>query len=437
MAHQAHQKRFSPLTPWIIWGLAAFFFFAHYVVRVTPGHITQELQATFVDSTKLDIGILGAAFYWPYVLMQMPVGYLVDKYGTRILLTIAAFICCLSSLSFASANTLNVAIFSRILLGFCSATAFIGALKLSTVWFEPKKLALLIGITQALGMIGAATGARVVPFLNETMGWQNAFRLYALVFLTLSVLIYAFVRNRPGTDPAFDEAALKQRHIKAIPLSTVIFNRYTWINALYAGLIFAPTDVMGELWGKEFIENIHQISAKEASHAISFLFIGWAIGGPLAGSLADHIGRRPVMLFSAIIGFLLLPFIFYVPNIPLSLLMMILFLYGLTNTGLIASYTVAGELHHKEHGGFSIAIANMFSVLLGASLMPLLGKLLDWHASSHLSADGAIIHTIADYQRSTYILPVCLFIAIICALFIKETLPLRSRKSDNKVPNPS
>jgi MFS family permease len=276
-------------------------------------------------------------------------------------------------------------------------------------------------------MIGAATGARIVPILNETFGWQNAFKLYAVVFFILSILIYSFVRNRPGADPAFSEQALKQRHIQAIPLSAVIFNRYTWINALYAGLIFAPTDVMGELWGKEFIENIHSISSKEASHAISFLFIGWAIGGPLAGSLADHVGRRPVMLWSAIFGFILLPFIFYVPGVSLIGLMAVLFLYGLTNTGLIASYTVAGELHHKEHGGFSIAIANMFSVLLGASLMPLFGKLLDWHAASHMGADGILAHTIEDYQRSTYILPVCLFIAIICAFFIKETLPKRAR----------
>jgi MFS family permease len=141
------QTRIKTLTPWFIWGLAAFFFFAHYVVRVTPGQISEELQAFFLDTTKYDIGLLGASFYLPYVIMQMPVGYLVDRFGSRLLLTIAVFICSLSSLMFANANVFSTAIFSRALLGFCSATAFIGALKLITVWFEPKKLALLVGIT--------------------------------------------------------------------------------------------------------------------------------------------------------------------------------------------------------------------------------------------------------------------------------------------------
>lgn len=421
MQNQTGNPTYSSLRPWFIWGLAAFFFFAHYVVRVTPGHISEVLQAAFIQTSKYELGVLGAAFYLPYVLMQMPVGYLVDRFGSRTLLTVAVLICSLSSLIFASAQVIGTAMLSRILLGFCSATAFIGALKLITVWFEPRQLALLVGITQALGMVGGATGAHLAPYLNDTIGWQNMFRLYGIVFFTLSILIYCVIRNRPQnyqeskSDEIPHKATLKM-------LASVLFNRYTWINALYAGLIYAPTDVLGEFWGKEFLQNIHHLNPYTASHAISFLFIGWAIGGPCAGWLADHWGRKPVMILSAVLGAALLPLIFYVPGIPMGLIMLILFLYGITNTGLIASYTAAGELHSKELGGFSMAIANMMSVLLGSMLMPVLGWLLDWHASMHIEANGTLIHTVADYQRSTVVLPLCLGLAVFCALFTKETL---------------
>jgi sugar phosphate permease len=120
-------KTNSSLTPWLIWGLAAFFFFSHYVVRVTPGQIVDDLQAAFISTTKYDIGILGAAFYLPYVIMQMPVGYLADKFGPRLLLSVGVLICSLSCFLFASATFFDMTIFSRILLGFCSATGFIGA----------------------------------------------------------------------------------------------------------------------------------------------------------------------------------------------------------------------------------------------------------------------------------------------------------------------
>ncbi len=401
-----HTKRYSPLTPWLIWGLAAFFFFAHYVVRVTPGQIIEQLQAAFAHTTKFDIGLLGAAFYLPYVIMQMPVGYLVDRFGSRLLLTIAVFVCSASCFIFAHAHSFDATVLSRILLGFCSATAFIGALKLITVWFEPQKLALLVGVTQALGMAGASAGNGLVPYLNDAVGWRNTFSLYAGVFLVLALLIYSFVRNRPQGKTAPPFRALPSSAGSHIQISHVLCNKFTWINALYAGLIYAPTDSMGELWGREFITHIQHTNANKASIAVSLLFVGWAIGGPIAGWLADQVGRRPVMLGSAIMGSILLPIIFYVPHLPLSFIMGIMFLYGLTNTGLIASYAAAGELHNKESAGFSMAIANMFSVLLGALLMPLLGWLLQ----------------LVGYQRATIVLPICTVLAIVCSLFVKETL---------------
>lgn len=421
------QERYSDLKPWFIWGLAAFFFFAHYVVRVSPGHISEELQTAF-DSTKFQLGLLGTSFYIPYVLMQMPVGYLVDRFGPRVLLSFAVLVCSISSFIFASAPILETAMLSRVLLGFSSATAFIGALKLITVWFDARKLALLVGMTQALGMVGAAVGGHLVPFLNDEIGWKDMFRVYGVVFFALSILIYLIVRNKPKNH-ASNLSPLATERITLSQIKSVIFSKYTWINALYAGLIYAPTDVLGEFWGKEFLKNIHHLDSYQASKAVSCLFFGWAIGGPIAGWLADHVGRRPVMIGSAVIGFILLPIVFYVPNIPLILISIIMFTYGFTNTGLIASYTAAGELHDKALGGFSMAIANMFSVLLGAAMMPILGLLLDWNAMRHLSftSDGALAHTPQDYQHSIFIIPVCLFLAILCSLFIKETLPADKR----------
>ncbi|MGD9591819.1 MAG: MFS transporter [Candidatus Berkiella sp.] len=416
------QNQFSSLRPWFIWGLAAFFFFAHYVVRVTPGHISDELQLAF-EISKSDLGLLGMSFYIPYVLMQMPIGYLVDRFGSRALLTIAVFICSISSFIFANSEIISTAMFSRVLLGFCSATAFIGALKLITVWFDATKLALLVGITQALGMIGAAVGGHLVPILNDEIGWEDSFKLYGFVFFCLSIIIYAVVRNGPKNLTSSSKKSSSNK-ISFDQLKIVLTSKFTWLNALYAGFIYSPTDCLGEFWGKEFIQNIHHLDSYQASHSVAYLFIGWAIGGPIAGWLADHVGRKPVMIGSAICGFILLPIVFYVPNIPVTLISFIMFLYGLTNTGLIASYTVAGELHEKTLGGFSMAIANMFSVLVGAGLMWVMGKLLDWNASKHLvfSEQGTLLHTTQDYQNSTIIITSCLLLAIICSLFTKETL---------------
>jgi MFS family permease len=416
-------KYIHPLRPWMIWGLAAFFFFAHYVVRVTPGQIIEELHLAFVSTTKLDIGILGAAFYLPYVLMQMPVGILVDKFGPRILLTFAVFLCGFSAYIFANATHFDTTIISRALLGFCSATAFIGALKLITNWFDTSKLALLVGITQALGMMGASFGSGIVPIINDSLGWRQTFTVYAWVFFVLSALIFIVIRNKPKDKL---NGVPKNTTTYKSSIKSVLKNKQTWLNALYAGLIYAPSDAMGELWGKEFIQNIHGLDSRFASTIISFLFIGWAIGGPLAGALADKVGRRPVMLGSALCGLITLPILFYVPNLSAFWLMFIMFIYGLTNTGLIACYAIAGELHDKSNAGLSLGITNMLSVMLGAMLMPLIGALLEWHHS--LSGLENLSYSAFEYQKATLLLPMCLLGAFIVAYNIKETMPKNARK---------
>lgn len=418
------------LTPWIIWGLAASFFFSHYVVRVTPGIIVDDLKLAFINTTELEIGFLGAAFYLPYVIMQMPVGYLVDKFGSRLLLTMAVFLCGISSLLFASASMFNMAIASRIVLGFCSATAFVGALKLITTWFKPSQLAMIVGITQALGMAGASIGNGLAPYLVSAVGWRSAFTCYSVVFFTLSVLIFTIVRNHPKnkiTDAHTSDIQPSRPTAQKGAFKKVLLNRYTWLNATFAGLLYAPSDVMGELWGKQFLKNIHLITEHQAEIAVSLLFVGWAIGGPIAGWLADHFGRRPIMMFSSLCSLIILPVIFYCPNLSLSLLFILTFTFGLTNTGLIASYTVAGELHDKEVAGFSMAIANMFSVLLGAMLMPLLGWLITYQAQGKV-INGLVQYSAQDYQKATLILPICALLAFVLSFFIKETLVKEKEK---------
>lgn len=419
-----NNQQHHALTPWLIWSLVAFFFFAHYVVRVTPGQITEELQLAFANSSKYDIGILGAAFYLPYVVMQMPVGVLVDKYGPRLLLTIAVFICSISSLIFAEAASFNATIFSRALLGFCSATAFIGALKLITVWFPPHRLALMVGVTQALGMIGASFGAGAISHVLDQIGWQHTFHIYALTFFGLAILIFLLIKNQPSSTPVVNTQSSQQ--LSTSTFKVVLLNKYTWINALYAGLLYAPTDVMAELWGKEFLTHIHQIEGKQAAFSISLLFIGWAIGSPIAGHLANKFGRKPIMVVSALAGLCLFPILFYVQDLSNQTILILMFLYGLTNTGIIAAYTIAGELHPKSCAGLSLAIANMMSVLLGAILMPLLGWLLGRLADKALTTSGTVGLTAQDYKTATIILPLCTLFALLAALFVKETLPRKT-----------
>ena len=101
--------------PWLVWGLGAAFFFAEYFARLAPNVMVAPLMQTFhIDA--LGIGILFSYFYWPYIIMQLPVGVLVDRYGAHKMLMLMASICALSCYLFAYAHSLWMVEFSRFIL---------------------------------------------------------------------------------------------------------------------------------------------------------------------------------------------------------------------------------------------------------------------------------------------------------------------------------
>ncbi len=408
--------------PWLIWILGAGFFFAEYFARVAPSVMVPQLMETFqVDA--LSLGALSAFFYYAYVLMQVPVGALVDRYGPHRLLTLTPLVCALGCLLFATSQTLWVAQLSRFMMGFGASFAFVGTLKLATVWFSNTRFGLLAGLTQALGMLGAAMGAGPLSMVVKGVGWQNTMLMIGATLLVLAILIGIFVRDRPNG--ASVSAAHHNHHQTTYTivsgLGIVLRNPQSWINALFVGLLYAPTASFAELWGVSYLSRTHSLDPQIAASCISFIFIGWAIGSPLLGWFSDRIQRRrPALLFSVIASLCLMTIILYVPIHSVPLLFALLFLYGLSNTGVATSYAVASEINPHPVAGTSMAFANMASVIVGAAFQPLIGWFLDLQWDGQME-NGARIFSTHAYQMSMMALPICLALGIGVVMFVKES----------------
>ena len=411
------QKRLS--SPWLIWGLGAALFFSEYFGRVAPSVMVPELMHDF-NVTAFALGALSAFFYYPYIAMQVPVGMMVDRYGAHRLLTSTALVCAGGCLLFAYANSLVTAQVGRMLMGFGAAFAFVGALKLATNWFPPHRFGLLAGLTQALGMLGACVGQAPMAWSVETFCWRHTLFMVALSFVCLAVLIGLLVRDKPQGG-----IEVVQTRPRAMPLlaglKMVLKNPQSWWNAIYAGLVYAPTAAFAELWGVTFLVNAYGIDTRTAAFGIGLIFIGWGVGGPLMGALSDRMLRRkPIMYVSAISGCIIIASILYIPHLPLAVLYSLLFLYGISNTGVATAYAVSAEINPRHIAGTSMAFANMASVIVGAIFQPIIGWLLDKHAGV-TSLVVKPVYQAADFRFALVLLPVCMLLGIVFAKLVKET----------------
>jgi MFS family permease len=115
------------------------------------------------------------------VLLQIPIGVLLDRFGARVLLSGAMALAAAGTIAFGLAQSLELAYAGRFLIGAGSAVGFIGSMALASQWFPVHRFALLAGLAMLIGMVGGFAGqARWRRSSTSSDGarpwWQAAWR---------------------------------------------------------------------------------------------------------------------------------------------------------------------------------------------------------------------------------------------------------------------
>ena len=140
-----------------------------------------------------------SAYLWVYAPMQLVVGLLIDRFGSRFPLAVAVHRMWHWIIAFRKRHQTAVDLgMGRGLQGFGSAFAFVGAIYVATVWCSPKRLALIIGLTTSVGMIGAIAGQAPVAAIAGEFGWQTVVRWGGLIGIGLGVVLLVFIPSRPA-----------------------------------------------------------------------------------------------------------------------------------------------------------------------------------------------------------------------------------------------
>lgn len=404
---------------WIIFGLSALFMFYKNAIEVSPSVMTRELMAEFsISATAL--GSLAASYFYAYLIMQIPAGFLIDRFGPKKITTIAIAICGIGSMLFSQSNSLFIASVGRFMTGVGASFAAMNCIKLLTNWFAPSKLAFMIGLMMTIGMLGAVGGQAPLSFLISLFGWRVALWTFGLFGVVLAGVFFLSVDDHPeGKSKEIHIAPQKMRFITAI--KQVMGSKQGWLLSLYSGLAFAPVSVFGGLWGVPFLSEFYQISNTAASHSVSLIFIGFAVGAPLSGFISDRLkSRLIVMKIGTIIALFAILLALYLPPYSIYILNGCLFVFGAAISGFLVCFTMIREINKPILAATAVGFMNAFDAFFGAFSDPLTGYFLDasW---TGLTSNGAPVFSLSAYQNALVILPIYLFLSTLTLYFIKET----------------
>jgi MFS family permease len=156
---------------WVIWGTAAVFYLYEFFVRVAPS-VMQEPLMEVMHVNAAGFGLAMGAYYYVYSPLQLVAGSLLDRYGARWILLPSVLVVAVGCLLEAFGQTMPGMTVARGLQGLGSAFAFVGTMYLAAQWFPHSRLALIAGLTTALGMAGGILGNAGLQWLIEVEGWR-------------------------------------------------------------------------------------------------------------------------------------------------------------------------------------------------------------------------------------------------------------------------
>lgn len=385
---------------WLIWLTAALFYLFEFIHRIVISIMIPELTNSFHASIAA-IGILSAAYFYAYAFAQIPVGLLIDRFGTRKLLTISCLLIAMSSLVFANTNNIAVASCCRILIGLGSASAFVGCLKIASSWFPANRFGLIVGLTNLLGVTGAIIGGKPMAHVVETFDWHVVMEGSAVIGLFISWLLWHEVRDSSNTVVMTSNTTFTAR------LLNTAKNPQNWLAAAFASLLVAPIVTYSELWGVPFLSATYDLPRPLAAQIATSTFIGIAIGGPTIGFISDYYRRRKLPMLLGLLGALTsISMIILGKGWSIPGLYLWHILFGFCSSSMLLCFSLISEAAKASYRATAVGFTNSVIMIVGGLLQALSGIIL---AASH------------NFTFGFAPIFICYFIALICGIFLEET----------------
>ena len=275
---------------YLVFGIGTFAYFSAVAQRTSFGVASVDAAERFGTAASA-LSLFSLMQVLVYAGLQIPVGVLVDRFGSRALVAVGALLMAGGQLQLAVADTVAEGVAGRVLVGAGDAATFVCVMRLIPAWFSALRVPPL---TQFLGVVGnLGQLVSVIPFawLLELAGWSPSFVALAALALLSAVLSAAVLRDAPaGVEVLNRDLGLRRtgqvlRESVAEPGTRLGF----WVHftTQFAGNTFVL------MWGYPYLEYAQGLPDKAISFVMtSFVLTNLAVGLVLGGLTARRPDRR-------------------------------------------------------------------------------------------------------------------------------------------------
>jgi len=281
---------------WVVFGVISSVYFLVFFHRVSTSVIAPDLLVTF-NTNATALGFMSSMYFYFYALEQPLVGHLSDVLGPRKVVGFWSLAATLGCVLFGLAPTIGWATIGRGLIGFGVGGVYVPALKSFAQWFRQKEFATITGFFLASGNIGAILATTPLAWMSNVWGWRSSFLIIGGITLMLALATLVFVRDHDTViKPLSKEAPLSNSQSVTSwgSVLRILSSLQFWVLAALFFGFFGTYFAFQGLWATPFIMSILNLDALRASGFNMLIPVGFILGAPLSGWLADRISHNKI-----------------------------------------------------------------------------------------------------------------------------------------------
>jgi len=390
------------------WGILAVLFIIttlNYADRATISIAGPEIKKA-LSLTPVEMGYIFSAFAWSYVIAQLPGGWLLDRFGSKVtyfwsIFLWSVFTVLQGTVGFLSGGLAVATLFAlRLLVGTAEAPSFPGNSRITSAWFPTHERGLAAAIFNSAQYFATVLFAPIMGWLVHTYGWQSVFYVMGALGIVLAFAwlktIYGprdhprislselqYIREGGGlVDLDSRDAARKAHQVDTWAcIKELLSNRM--LLGVYIGQYCITTLTYFFLtWFPVYLVQERGMSILKAGFVATLPAICGFLGGLAGGWLSDRLSKRGYSLSVSrktpiVIGMLMSMSMIACNYISTDMLVVAVMSLAFFGKGVGAlGWAVVSDTSPKEAGGLSGGLFNTFGNTAGITTPIVIGYIV-------------------------------------------------------------
>jgi sugar phosphate permease len=251
-----------------------------------------------LNLSNTQVGLVFSAFAYPYLVFQVFGGWVGDRFGARLALTVAGIIWAAATILTGLVGSLGGMLFARVLLGFGEGATFPVATRAMSDWTPASKRGFAQGITHSAARLGNALTPPLVAWLIILVTWRGSFIVMGVLSFVWVVTWAWYFRDNPR-----DHSGVTQAEIDKLPTfrtrevrkkEPVPWGRLTkrMLPVTFVYFCYGWTLWLYLAWIPQYFLNSYKLNLRDSALFASGVFFGGVVGDTLGGIVSDRIYEK-------------------------------------------------------------------------------------------------------------------------------------------------